>query len=196
MSDKIFVEIYKKVIGRLEQELPDSLTYHNAHHTEYVVDKAITLATHEKITGRDLELVKIAALYHDTGFLLNYEDHENLGCQIASNDLTGKLTAEELHKVCGMITATKIPQKPQNILERIVADADLFYMGTPDYKKYSKRLYLELKHFNPSINAEKWLEIQVNFLASHSYHTTYGKNLLEPEKQKILFLLQKETKKI
>lgn len=196
MTDTIFKNIYKKIIGRLEQELPESLTYHNAHHTAFVVDKAIMLADQHKIKGRDLELIKIAALYHDTGFLISHVNHENLGCQFASEDLQGELSRDELDKVCGMITATKIPQRPQNILEKIVADADLFYLGTPNYKKISNRLFLELKHFDPSINEERWLEIQIGFLSTHSYHTNYGKEILEPVKRKTLQALQKDKKEM
>ncbi|MFN4762976.1 HD family phosphohydrolase [Gillisia sp. Q332] len=179
----IFQDIYKKIIGKLEHELPEELAYHNAHHTKYVVEKAILLAGYENITGKELKLITIAALYHDTGFLIDHKEHENLGCQIAFRDLQGLLNADELENICGMITATKIPQKPRNIHEKIVADSDLFYLGTTDYKKFSKKLYLELKHFDPSINEEKWLKIQVNFLSSHNYHTKYGKEVLEPVKR-------------
>ena len=187
MSEIIFENFYKKIISRLEQELPESLSYHNVHHTKYVVEKSVKLAASENITGRELDLIKIAALYHDTGFLFSHKEHENLGCQIASKDLQESfLDPGEIEKVCGMIAATKIPQRPKNILEKIVADADLFYMGTPNYKKFSEKLYKELKHFDPSINDEKWLKIQVNFLSSHSYHTKYGKEVLEPVKRNIL----------
>lgn len=187
MSEIIFENFYKKIISRLEQELPESLSYHNVHHTKYVVEKSVKLAASENITGRELDLIKIAALYHDTGFLFSYKEHENLGCQIASKDLQESfLDPGEIEKVCGMIAATKIPQRPKNILEKIVADADLFYMGTPNYKKFSEKLYKELKHFDPSINDEKWLKIQVDFLSSHSYHTKYGKEVLEPVKRNIL----------
>ncbi|CAM4228554.1 HD domain-containing protein [Gillisia limnaea] len=186
MSEYIFEEIYKKIIAKLEQDLPGSLAYHNAHHTKYVVEMAEKLAVYENITGRDLQLVKLAALYHDTGFLLHREEHESLGCQIASRDLEGTLTTAELGKVCGMIAATKIPQRPKNKMEKIVADADLFYLGTSNYKKYSQKLYLELKHFDPSINEEKWLKIQIDFLSSHSYHTDYARENLQPIKQKVL----------
>lgn len=192
MKNTIFEQIYKKVIVRLEQDLPEYLTYHNAHHTAFVVEKAIMLAKEENITGKDLELVKIAALYHDTGFLSGHLEHEDLGCQIAAEELPYLLTTDELDKICGMITATKIPQTPHNLLEKIVADADLFYLGTPNYQKFSKELFLELKHFDPLIDDDKWLEIQVKFLSSHSYHTTYGKKILEPEKQKILRALQNQ----
>lgn len=191
MKEKIFEALYKKIIHKLEQELPESLAYHNAHHTKYVVEKAEKLADYENITGRERELIKIAALYHDTGFLLNREDHELLGCQIATGDLKGSILAEcELEKVCGMITATKIPQRPQNILENIVADADLFYLGTSKYKFFSQKLFKELKNYDPSMNEEKWLKIQINFLSCHRYHTKFGREVLEPVKLKHLSLLQ------
>ncbi len=186
MSEFIFEDIYKKIIGKLEHELPEELAYHNAHHTKYVVEKAKLLAGYENITGKELELIKIAALYHDTGFLIDHKEHENLGCQIAFRDLQRVLTADELENVCGMITATKIPQKPRNIQEKIVADADLFYLGTTNYRQFSKKLYMELKHFDPSINDEKWLQIQTKFLSSHSYHTNYARETLQPGKEKNL----------
>ncbi|GGW96981.1 HD domain-containing protein [Salegentibacter mishustinae] len=187
MSKILFENIYKKIISRLDQELPGSLVYHNVNHTKYVLEKAVKLAASENITGRELELIKIAALYHDTGFLLSHIEHENLGCLIASRDLQELfLDPVEIDMICGMIAATKIPQRPKNIFEKIVADADLFYLGTPNYNQFSKKLYKELKHFDPSINDEKWLKIQVNFLSSHSYHTKYGKEILEPVKRDIL----------
>lgn len=187
MSKILFENIYKKIISRLDQELPGSLVYHNVNHTKYVLEKAVKLAASENITGRELELIKIAALYHDTGFLLSHIEHENLGCLIASRDLQELfLDPVEIDMICGMIAATKIPQRPKNIFEKIVADADLFYLGTPNYNQFSKKLHKELKHFDPSINDEKWLKIQVNFLSSHSYHTKYGKEILEPVKIDIL----------
>lgn len=186
MSEFKFEDIYKKIIGRLEHELPAELAYHNAHHTKYVVEKAKLLAGHENINGKDLDLIKIAALYHDTGFLIGHKEHENLGCQLAFRDLQGLLNTDELGNVCGMITATKIPQKPRNIHEKIVADADLFYLGTTNYRQFSKKLYSELKHFDPSINDEKWLQIQINFISSHSYHTNYARETLQPVKEKNL----------
>jgi uncharacterized protein len=187
MTVNRFEKIYEKIISKLEHYLPDSFAYHNANHTKYVIEKAEKLALKENVTGMDLELIKFAALYHDVGFLVGIEDHERHGCQIVTRDL-GKtlLTTLELEKVCGMIAATKIPQRPQNNLENILADADLFYLGTTRYKQISQSLFLELKNFDPSIDDEKWLKIQIDFLSSHSYHTKYGKEVLEPVKQKNL----------
>ncbi len=187
----IFKEIYTRVIGTLEKDLPDWLSYHNAAHTQYVLEQAITIALHENISGRDLLLVKIAALYHDSGFLINHKDHEALGCNLASRELLGtQLTQAEIDTVCGMIQATNIPQRPKNILEKIVADADLEYLGTEYFEEFGGNLYKELLHFNPDLSQREWDEIQIEFLSNHSYHTNFCREHREPIKQENLQMVK------
>ena len=187
----LFKEIYSKVIGKLEQDLPNWLTYHNAEHTKYVLEKAETIALNENIEGRDLVLIRIAALYHDAGFLISHKDHETLGCKLASRELLGtRLTKLEIDKVCGMIRATNIPQKPRNILEKIVADADLEYLGTDNFEAFGENLYKELLYFNPGLSQQEWDEIQIDFLTKHSYHTVFCKEHKDPIKQENLQMVK------
>ncbi len=187
----LFQGIYTKVYKALDQDLPRWLTYHNAAHTKYVIQQAVTIALHENISGRDLCLVKIAALYHDAGFLINHENHEEHGCALASRELLGtQLTQTEIDTVCGMILATNIPQKPKNILEKIVADADLEYLGTDKFEEFGGNLYKELLHFNPKLSLKEWDKIQIDFLSNHSYHTNYCKIHKEPRKQQNLEMVK------
>lgn len=187
----MFEAIYNKVIQDLKTGLPDSLVYHNANHTKYVLIQAASIAEKEGVQGRDLTLVKIAALYHDTGFLIQREDHEELGCSIASRDLKQyDLSSEEVAKICGMIRATHIPQRPTNLHEQIVADADLEYLGTNYFDEYSKKLHRELLHLNPNLTSQKWDEIQIDFLSKHSYHTNYCKQNKEPIKRRNLEMVK------
>ena len=39
------------------------------------------------------------------------------------------LSEKDIELICGMIMATKIPQNPKTKLEKIIADADLEYLG-------------------------------------------------------------------
>ncbi|WP_029036901.1 HD domain-containing protein [Salinimicrobium xinjiangense] len=189
----MFKRIYKEVISRLENDLPSWLTYHSPDHTLYVLEKAEFLAKQEGVKGRDLFLIKVAALYHDLGFVKDREDHENTGCEMASMELPEyELTPEEINRVCDMITATKIPQKPKTISEKILADADLEYMGTDQYHEISEKLYQEMLHSRPDLSREEWNEIQVNFLSNHSYHTNYCKKHCEAIKAKHLKKLRKQ----
>lgn len=182
-----FKKIYEKVIRDLETGVPAHFTYHDAAHTKYVLEQAEIIAEHEKVTGRDLLLVKIAALYHDIGFLKEMNEHEALGCKIARDELRDSLLTEaEVQQVCSMIGATQIPQTPKNLLEAIVADADLEYLGTNNFERFGRRLYKELQHFDPDLKLRKWDEIQLEFLANHTYHTKYCRKHKEPVKQKNL----------
>lgn len=184
---KEFEVIHSNVIKKLEEGLPKWLSYHNVHHTEYVIEQANNIAKKENISGRDLFLINVAALYHDVGYLVTREEHESLGCEIATLDLQSSvLDHTEIQKVCGMIMATHIPQKPTNILEKIIADADLEYFGTDSFEKYSNKLYMEIRHYTPELSKKGWDEIQVSFLSKHFYHTQYCQTVKEPIKQKNL----------
>ena len=80
---------------------------------------------------------------------------------------------EQIDQICGMIMATKIPQNPKNQLEKILADADLMYLGTDKFLEIGNTLFEELIA-NKKIKSEvQWNEIQVSFLNAHTYHTDY-----------------------
>lgn len=180
----IFDTLYDHVIDRLTKDLPDHLVYHDVLHTQYVIEKSIFLADKEGVTGYDLTLLKIAALYHDTGFLINGKEHERLSCELVSQDLkSSEFTQSDMDKIHGMIMATKIPQNPQNLLENILADADLEYLGTDLFEPVSEKLYLELLHGNPAFTREEWDRLQVKFISAHQYHTDYCKEHREHIKQ-------------
>lgn len=187
-----FEDIYQHVIGRLEQELPAYLHYHCSDHTKYVLKQSIFLAAQEDISGEDLCLLKIAALYHDIGFIEDRKDHEARSCRIASEELKSKIKKQELAKVCGMIMATRIPQKPKTNLEKILADADLEYLGTDLFPEISNNLYKEISHFEPDMDFVRWNELQISFISNHQYHTEYCRKYREPKKQENLQQLKEE----
>jgi len=178
---------------KLESELPNWLFYHSPYHTENVLKKAIFIAGKEGVLEQDLFLLKVAALYHDTGFTVQKEEHEEISCRIATKELEEfGLTNNEIEVICGMIRATRIPQQPKTKLEMILADADLEYLGTNDFKVHGDKLYKELLHYQPDLNEQKWNEIQYQFLNNHNYHTNYCKLHREPQKLKNIMSLQEK----
>ncbi|CAL67618.1 HD domain-containing protein [Christiangramia forsetii] len=190
-------EIFNIVHQRLENDLPHYLTYHDAEHTKTVIEKSVFLAEKEGLSASEIVLIKIAALYHDAGFMLGRKEHEEKSCKLATKELPKYgFSEEQIEIICGMINATRIPQKTHNIYEDIVADADLFYLGTDTYDYYSNKLFLELRHFQPKITEKDWLRIQLDFLQSHSFHTTYGIEVLSPVKKKHLDKLMKMWAKL
>ena len=82
-----FNVILKNVTELLNEKLPKYLTYHNTAHTIYVLKKAIDIAKKEHRSLPELELIKLAALYHDIGFTKTHIEHEKVGCEIAKKQL-------------------------------------------------------------------------------------------------------------
>jgi uncharacterized protein len=187
----VFEEIKNRIYEDILEKLPSHLTYHNLDHTAYVLEKAIFLANQSQVEASDLELLKLAALFHDTGFIDNPKDHEEKGCVIARSYLSEEYSEEQLLKISGMIMATKIPQSPTNHLENILADADLEYLGTDLFEQIGENLFQELKHFNPNFTEQAWDELQLVFMQKHHYHTEYCRQNREPKKQENLLKVKK-----
>ena len=193
----IYQKIYPKVISKLENNLPSWLYYHSTEHTKYVLEQAIFIAEKEKVEKNDLYLLKVAALYHDTGFIIDRDEHEALSCEIATKELKELgFETTDIEKICEMIMATKIPQNPTSDLAKILADADLEYLGTDKFLKFSQKLYKELLHYTPDLSLDQWNEIQVKFISKHHYHTNYCKQNREAKKQKNLKLIMKQLNNV
>ena len=73
-----FDSVYSFLIEKLETELPPFLHYHNAEHTKDVIAGAEQLAREENVTDDEVTILKTAALFHDSGFLENYSEHEEI----------------------------------------------------------------------------------------------------------------------
>lgn len=171
-----FEELKAVVFQKLRDELPDTLTYHGFHHTQYVYDAALRIAEYEKVTGDDLELLLTGVILHDIGFLRTYKDHEEAGCEIAAELLPGfDYTPGQIRLIQAMIMRTKIPQSADNKLEEIICDADLDYLGTEDFLPIGNQLYLEFMHYGVVKNEMEWNRLQVKFLGSHEYFTAYSR---------------------
>lgn len=155
---------------RLQAELPKERSYHSYGHTVDVLKATEEIAVREGVNGENLELLKLAALYHDSGFLIGRHDHEEKGCGIVQEKLAEfGYSAAQVEKICGMIMATKIPQSPKNHLEHILCDADLQYLGRSDFFKIGDTLFQELKKDGALETFDQWNELQVKFLEAHKF---------------------------
>ncbi|MEM9990354.1 MAG: HD domain-containing protein, partial [Bacteroidota bacterium] len=179
------------ILGRLKNGLSDKLTYHSLYHTLDVLQVSTELCTLENINAYETNLLKTAALYHDTGFLVSSRNHEQLSCGIARHMLPKfKYSSSEIERICGMIMATKIPQSPQNKLEEILCDADLDYLGRADFERIGATLFEELKTQQVLDNLLDWNKIQIRFLEAHTFFTITNQQRRSPTKHAHLLKLK------
>lgn len=175
------------ILARLKRGLDPARTYHSFHHTIDVYASAITIAEMEGVAGDDLELLKTAALFHDSGFLLDDLDHEAASCTLVSEVLPGYgFTAEQVARIRSMIMATRLPQGPEDHLARILCDADLDYLGRADFRLIGDTLFQEMVAFGQLRTEREWNELQVRFISAHRYFTRTNQEQRESGKQENL----------
>lgn len=182
-------------INRIINEASSKLYYHGLHHTLDVYSAAQKLAEMEGINEEELILLQTAALYHDIGFLEQYNNNEVIGVKIARKILPQfGYGAKQIDLVSNMIIATDITKLPQTLLEKILCDADLDYLGRTDFNTFAGQLKKELNAHGSSYSEKQWDEIQVGFLEKHKYQTASAIELRERTKQKHLNEIKERLK--
>lgn len=134
-----------------------------------------------ELTAEQIDLLEIAVLFHDFGFLEDWKNHEIIGARKAVEVLS-EIGFDEpsIRIVERLILVTKVPQKPKDLLEKIICDLDLDYLGRPDYEERSKLLFKEWKALGVVNNRGEWENIEIQFLENHKFHTEFGITFRQP----------------
>jgi exopolyphosphatase/pppGpp-phosphohydrolase len=180
-----FTDLQELMLDKLEKELPKNLYYHNVKHTVDVVTQAELIGIGEGVNDEELVLLKTAALFHDCGHIVDYNNHEYFSVKIAKEILPDYYyTQSQIAIISDLILATKMPPEPRNKLEEIMCDADLDYLGRSDMIPISSSLYNELKERGNIDSLTEWNKMQIRFISNHQYFTNTARSLREVNKQK------------
>ena len=193
-----FTDIQEIILEKLEKELPSYLYYHNVKHTVDVVTQVELIGWAEGLSDDEILLLKTAALFHDAGHTISYDNHEFHGTVMARSFLPSyNYSEKEINRICNIIMATKMPPQPTDILQQIICDSDLDYLGRSDMIPVSNTLYKELKAQNKIGTFKQWNNLQLDFLTNHQYFTETAQTLREVNKQtqieRIKKLIEEET---
>ncbi len=169
------------------ENIASDYTYHTWDHVMNVLDVCNQYIKRYGISGNDAYLLRTAALVHDIGFLWSQASHEQKGVEYTLDILPDwGYSDSDIKIIDGLILATQIPQKPSTLLEQIICDADLDYLGTDKFYKIGETLFQEMKNLGHLSTRKEWNDLQIRFLKSHTYHTPYARKFREPTKQKHL----------
>ncbi|OOQ57987.1 HD domain-containing protein [Mucilaginibacter pedocola] len=168
----------------LSSQLSADMHFHNMVHTRRVVAATKDIVAHSPISKSDARIVEIAAWFHDTGYCYAYAGHEDSSIAIAATFLTQQGMDEGfINKVTGCIRATQMPQNPQNLLEQILCDADLYHLSVPEYTERSALLRREWAiRLKKAYTDREWTQSNISLLTHHTYFTNYGKTVLQKRK--------------
>lgn len=189
-----FIDLQEIILDKLERELPAYLYYHNVKHTIDVVTEVELIGWAEGVSEEDVLLLKTAALFHDAGHTISYDNHEFFGCQLAGEFLVRyNFSDDQINRIKELIMATQMPPEPKNLLEKIICDSDLDYLGRSDFIPVSNNLFEELKEQNKIGSMHEWNKLQIKFITGHQYFTETARNLREVNKQRQIQRIKKLT---
>jgi uncharacterized protein len=186
------IEVEKYIKHRFENELKPCYVYHNLAHTLDVVSSSEIIARLEGVSEHDVGIIKTAAYLHDIGILIQFKEHEKHSVSIAKEILPPLgYKPEEIEVIIGLIHSTQMPQVANNILQEIICDADLDYLGRDDYFEISLRLRKEwLSLFKMDFSDIQWDLSQKAFLSNHVYHTSSSRKFRNEKKMQNIIQLQ------
>lgn len=175
----------------LTENLSDQITFHRIEHTETVVNAVIEIGLQENLSDEEMEIVTVSAWFHDCGYAKTYIRHEDESKKTAKTFLESSgCTLHFIDAVLNCIDATKYPQNPLSLIEKVICDADMYHLTSPNYPKYETALRREFeKYLGLNYTDEEWKIKNCNFFREHIYHTDYAQKSLSQFKEVNLQLM-------
>lgn len=164
-------DLFHNVLHTLQSFVPETCCYHNRRHTQEVVANTHAFMQHYKsLSNMQRKCLMTAALLHDYGYCEQYENNEPIAARYAEELLPEfGYTEKEIALIRSLILATTMPVHPQNLLEKIICDADVAHIGLPPYWKKSKLLKDERKAHGYRDDLKLYYQAEIAFLEKHRY---------------------------
>lgn len=189
-----FVQEAENHIFKLfKDKLSPEYIYHNYTHTLRVVNAVKTILAEEDIEDDDAEALVLAAWFHDAGYIEGHEEHEKRSMTLAEKFLKEKgYPTAKAEKVSMLIWATEVSGEPEDKLSKILRDADCAHFADENYLSVSELLREEWKLTQGKTFTDlEWATGNRRLLLNdHRFYTDYGKNSLQPLKEKNIATLQ------
>jgi class 3 adenylate cyclase len=178
------LDVEEMILAKMENELPENLSFHNLMHTVNVSTQVELIGRAEGISDEEMIFVQTAAIFHDSGFLDGFENHKQTSCFYAK-DILPKYgySNDQIKTVCELIMSTQMPISPDNKLEEILCDANFAYLGRIDFIDIIKNQAKEMINNNIVSSEKEWFEKQLEFIKNHEFYTATARVLRNVSKE-------------
>jgi len=196
MNTELIQKTEAFVYNFYKENKSENLVYHDIMHTTDVVKSAQNVGAASNLTDEEMEILLLAAWFHDIGYAVSRVEHENISSEVAVSFLTeNNYPKDKIEKVKSCILATKPPQTPKNKLEEVICDADLLHLAKKNFIERSEWLKLEFEKCDgASLSERDWFEETLKFITEHEYFTQYAKEKYSKKKRDNIVKLKKQIK--
>ncbi|MCW0484604.1 Pycsar system effector family protein [Gaoshiqia sediminis] len=173
------------VIDFFENHHDRKLVFHTLGHTMTVVKQAALIGENEQLSDTELQAVLVAAWFHDTGYLILQENHEDASINIAQSFFEKNAVPEDFARhVVQCIEATRRETVPETLAEKVILDADISHVGHENFISISKKLRKERSLCQDCTIPQKdyWQET-LEFLQGLRFYTQFAVDHFHPVKE-------------
>ena len=194
VENSILLEVEAYVTNFISEQVPKEYAYHDVQHTVGVVTDAKEIASAIDLPDTELEILLLAAWFHDTGYDKGAVNHEERSAMYARDYLSSQgYNPDNLRRIEGCILATKMPHTPKDLLERVICDADLGHIGQKVYWERCSKVRQEMALTRDIIMTDQeWVDFELEFMKKHHFHTPVAQELYIQRKQKHIRQLEKQ----
>ncbi|MEL6660108.1 MAG: Pycsar system effector family protein [Bacteroidota bacterium] len=194
----LLAQVEEYTSGILKEQLPPELVPYYFEYTKKVVELAKSIGSHEQLSDEDMEMVQIAAWFHDTGLRDTYANYEEKSVAIATEFLQAeKVLPEKIDKILACILAVRIGDTPEINIEYVLADARKIDVQEQSYKSYLSQENQELHAAKGAEKSEvEQLQNYLGRILKYEFYTAYGKEFLQPARGKLKSKVEKRLNKL
>jgi len=190
----ILADIESYITVFFEEKIAKEYVFHDLNHTINVVKASLEIGQSIGVSEDELEILQVAAWFHDTGYTEGPKGHEQRSVDFAKEFLQKKDYPEQkilLVEKC--ILATFFPHNPEDLLEKVLCDADLSHLGKKNYWDRCGKIRLEMNYTQGKIlSDQEWVDFEIDFLEQHEYFTSVAREMFAKRKKKHLRQLIKQ----
>ena len=197
MKNNLLLDVETYAVNFITRNVPKDYAFHDLQHTISVVEAVQKIGEEIKLGEEALEILQIAAWFHDMGYDQGREGHEERGCKYVANFLDPfNYPTDKLGKIQNCIRATHLNHIPETELEKIICDADLSHLGRRNYWDRCGRIRQELATTRDTVMTdEEWVSFELGFMQAHFFNTLVAQNLYGERKNKHIQKLERRQKK-
>ena len=171
-----YITLKQQVLDLLQQKFPEDRHYYRgASHTINALNVVEEYIDYMRVGTYEAQILRLGVLMRDLGELTLVENGED------GIELVKKIMADagysfvQTKVVADLVKSTRQPHRPTNLLERIICDVDMEFLGREDHEEASEMFFQELLKNSMVSSREEWDQWQQEMLDNHKYHTPYGR---------------------
>lgn len=185
INDQLITEAEKHLSSLFAEKLPENIIFHDFQHVLRIKKYAETIGEQAGLTAGEMNLLRVCALFKDSGYIQSYDNYPEESIKLASAFLAGhQADLSVIERVTDILRATQTPRDPKDKIAGILCDAGMMYIATESAVEQFDLQFEEAALVKPGeckrlAYEKKWID----FFEKHTYFTDYGRNVLQPAKE-------------